>query len=172
MTEAFLHIRRNVTPGTWVRCLKGLPPGTTPGEFALVDREVVAWSLTSTGQPVRYWYVRVDVADDGFGPFAIDPVYPHATAYDGSDISLTACYRPIRDREAPDAAKLEESYHRRAARLHWASYHIEQDRKREEQLKADKERVRLEMLEYVARNNLPVRPKPKPHWFLRLLGSK
>jgi hypothetical protein len=171
---AFLHIRRTPTPGTWVRCVTA-PPGTTPGEFALECRETIAWSLTSAGQPVKYWYVRVDDEKDGCGEFTIDPMFPSATAYESDNISLVACYRPIRDREVSGAAKIEESYHRRAARLHWCAYHAEQDRKREEQRAADKVRIKAEQAVWVAQQEalagIIVKPKAKPKtWLQRLIG--
>jgi hypothetical protein len=181
MSEAFLHIRRTPTPGTWVRCLKAIPPGVVPGEFALVDRECVAWSGTSDLRLCRLWYVRVDT-EDGFGSFTIDPIYPMATAYEGDDISLTACYRPLRDREVSEAAKLEESYHRRPARLHWAAWHVEQDRLREDQraaLKAqanaeheqrERERRAAEAAQFSIKLT-PPKSKPKPRgWLDRLLN--
>lgn len=173
--EAFLYFPRSAGHLVFIRSVR-CPEGVKPSVTALVDREVLGWTLTSDGSPMRLFYVRVDITRDGLGPFEPDPLYPKSTA--GSpNVKLKRSLLPINDDDVPAVVALDEEMQRAPVRKHWVEWHnaraeerrLEKKRANEEHAQRERDRRAAEAAEFAIK--LTPRPKPKPRtWLDRLLN--
>jgi len=169
--EAFIHFRRSAGHLAFIRSIRA--EDIKPSATNLMDREVLGWTLTSDGTPVRLFYIRVDIARDGLGPFDPDPAYPKGTA--GSpNVRLKLSLLPIHDDEVPAIVALDEEMQRAPMRKYWVEWHnARAEQRRIEKQRASEEnsaRVREEQAAEAAKFAIKLTPRPKPKgWLQRLL---
>jgi hypothetical protein len=164
-----------------------IPPNTRVNSRMLANRFVYGWTLNQFGTPVRAIFAECapgpDGLPDGCGDYFPSTATPNAEA--GTWQGINKILGPMKPENSDPALCAEMRHARRATAENWMLFSGRQAaeearRQAEAAEEADRQaaereqREAAEAAEAAKAALITPRPKtkPKPHWFLQLLGSK
>jgi hypothetical protein len=163
-SETFIHWAR-VPQCRFIRAKLCQPKSRRPSRWEIVDAECLGWSLNCYGDPVRLFYTRLDIPDDGFREMTADPSNLEAEV--GKFVRIREPLGvPDPFHTSPDLMA-EELRAREEVSGYWRQWH--ERRANQKQMAALKEAQSNELRIVVAP---PVVVTPKRGFLARLLGSK
>jgi hypothetical protein len=160
INERFIYFRRDPTPGLRFIRVSRWGGDTIPHAKSLVAREVLGWTLDTSGRCVRLFSVRTDVPDDGCRDWLPCHRYPD-TPVDPTSVRIKLPGGPPLEQYSPAAVEAIERAHRQPFADHWAAFHANEaalaKARAEQQLKAEREAAERAALVVAT-----PRPRPKP----------